>query len=143
MSVSKAIIIGSLVIAASVFFMRVPIYSLHHVATNEYIRFNETTGNASVCFIKKIEQETMPDLAASREEGMKPSADAMLAELDAMTKAEREKQVADAMLAEYEALAAPAPAPTVTPQPTPKVQPKAPSQIPQEHVWVCDSLKSI
>lgn len=52
-------------------------------------------------------------LAVSREERMKPSADAMLAELDAMAAEE----------------AAPAQvAPRVTPQATPKVQPKAPLQ---------------
>lgn len=50
-------------------------------------------------------------LAVSREERMKPSVDAMIAELEAM--------------------AAPASAPTVTPQSTPNVQPKAPLQTTQ------------
>lgn len=55
-----------------------------------------------------MDDSIMIGLAASHKERMKPSADAMLAELDAMD--------------------APQAAPTVTPQRTPKVQPKAPLQ---------------
>lgn len=57
MTVPQAIIISSLAIASAIFFVKLPQYSL--VPTKEgsgYIRFNTSTGQASVCSFMRGEE---------------------------------------------------------------------------------------